>query len=330
MNTRSHQNNLHQELFDNIPVYDDIENEPTLSQSTLRAFNKRNKMWCDSCRRGFSHQDLDALEGLCPYCQKTCRSQYNSPQLTATPSHPQSSGYISPISRSFNLSLQNRPTATNSQQEDNSDSELFTVTFLRRMTRGTDGSVVSETVIPVVHLATEDSRNRNALRSITNHISRLVRLTRIANRLFQNVQNLNSDRGNDDTDWSSQMDEGHNFSSAINPSQFPFIIFAFGSTSFTESPDLGDIIDNFFSGAMSEGKPPASINSINKLKGFQYGEANQVQVGCDCSVCQSDYKLGDKLVKLPCNHDYHKDCVVQWLKQHDSCPICRRSIESSN
>lgn len=342
MNAYPDQGNYHQDYLDDLSSMTDVEIEPTVLHSVPRAFNIRNKLWCDACRRVFGHQDFEAQEGPCPFCRKTCRSLYNTSNLTPTPTHPQSTEYISPISRSFNLSMQNRITTTRSQQGDN-NSEVFTVTFLRRTTRRVDGSLLSETVIPVIHLAPDEDRNRNTeagqrdrsgesgnspQRTITNHISRLVRLAHIVNRLFQSMQNITSEGEVDEADWSSQMDEGHNFSSAINSSQFPFIIFAFGNSSLSESPDLSEIIENFFSGTSSDARPPASTSAIERLPEVKYGEPNQYKVGSECSICQFDYKFGDNLVKLPCNHDYHKDCVAQWLKQHDSCPICRRSIEN--
>jgi hypothetical protein len=45
-----------------------------------------------------------------------------------------------------------------------------------------------------------------------------------------------------------------------------------------------------------------------------------------CLVCQFDYENGDHLRKLPCGHCFHIDCVDPWLKEHDCCGYCRKSI----
>jgi E3 ubiquitin-protein ligase Arkadia len=42
-----------------------------------------------------------------------------------------------------------------------------------------------------------------------------------------------------------------------------------------------------------------------------------------CCVCQEEYKSGDDLGKLECGHDFHTDCIKQWLMQKNLCPICK-------
>ena len=45
-----------------------------------------------------------------------------------------------------------------------------------------------------------------------------------------------------------------------------------------------------------------------------------------CSICLDEKK--ESLVKLNCNHIYHKDCIKDWLRRELSCPICRCNITS--
>ena len=50
-----------------------------------------------------------------------------------------------------------------------------------------------------------------------------------------------------------------------------------------------------------------------------------------CAICQESFKLNDKVIELPCEsgpHYFHvssSDCegIVPWLKQNNSCPVCR-------
>ncbi|ONK69573.1 uncharacterized protein A4U43_C05F24390 [Asparagus officinalis] len=49
-----------------------------------------------------------------------------------------------------------------------------------------------------------------------------------------------------------------------------------------------------------------------------------------CSICQEDYVIGDEVGKLACDHRYHVECISQWLRQKNWCPICKSSATSSH
>ncbi|XP_004363799.2 hypothetical protein CAOG_02960 [Capsaspora owczarzaki ATCC 30864] len=43
-----------------------------------------------------------------------------------------------------------------------------------------------------------------------------------------------------------------------------------------------------------------------------------------CVICLDDFKEGDTLRCLPCSHDFHQNCVDQWLlTKNRACPLCR-------
>lgn len=45
----------------------------------------------------------------------------------------------------------------------------------------------------------------------------------------------------------------------------------------------------------------------------------------DCSICFQNYEKGDG-VKLPCNHIFHNECILPWLKDKNTCPLCRHPV----
>jgi hypothetical protein len=43
-----------------------------------------------------------------------------------------------------------------------------------------------------------------------------------------------------------------------------------------------------------------------------------------------EQKLGAFACKLPCGHIYHKTCLIEWLKKHATCPVCRFELETND
>jgi len=59
------------------------------------------------------------------------------------------------------------------------------------------------------------------------------------------------------------------------------------------------------------------------------GGGQQQEEEC-CSICLEPYKAGDIVATLKpsfggtsCQHKFHKDCLLEWLQDHEECPLCR-------
>jgi len=46
-----------------------------------------------------------------------------------------------------------------------------------------------------------------------------------------------------------------------------------------------------------------------------------------CSICQDDMEVP---YALNCKHSFCTECIMMWLKDHDTCPICRIAIIASS
>ncbi|KAM0825558.1 hypothetical protein ACQ4PT_069475 [Festuca glaucescens] len=46
----------------------------------------------------------------------------------------------------------------------------------------------------------------------------------------------------------------------------------------------------------------------------------------ECVICKSTYKSRQKLIRLPCSHCYHADCITRWLKINKACPVCNEEV----
>ncbi|CAD8062959.1 unnamed protein product [Paramecium primaurelia] len=42
-----------------------------------------------------------------------------------------------------------------------------------------------------------------------------------------------------------------------------------------------------------------------------------------CYICQEDFRNGEQIAMMNCNHGFHEDCIAKWLRMNNSCPVCR-------
>lgn len=95
---------------------------------------------------------------------------------------------------------------------------------------------------------------------------------------------------------------------------------------------LDRIISNLMEvNPQSNAAPPASEDALSKMV---RKPVDAEMLGTDdkteCSICIDEMKIGDTAMFLPCKHWFHEDCVVLWLKEHNTCPICRTPIEKND
>lgn len=77
------------------------------------------------------------------------------------------------------------------------------------------------------------------------------------------------------------------------------------------------------------GTPPASKDAISRLQTCAVTK-EQVNSPVTCTVCQDNLREGDTGTHMPCSHLFHTDCLLPWLQQHNSCPMCRFEIETDD
>lgn len=46
----------------------------------------------------------------------------------------------------------------------------------------------------------------------------------------------------------------------------------------------------------------------------------------NCTICLEDFSAGDKYITLPCFHNFHENCIKNWLRQSNQCPICKHRV----
>jgi hypothetical protein len=75
---------------------------------------------------------------------------------------------------------------------------------------------------------------------------------------------------------------------------------------------------------------PASDATIKSLPVKKYMEI-KTDDEAQCVFCCEKFEDEQLVVQLPCTHFFCEDgCTTQWLKQHDTCPICRARVPPVN
>jgi len=49
----------------------------------------------------------------------------------------------------------------------------------------------------------------------------------------------------------------------------------------------------------------------------------------ECCFCLEEYDDVMPIIRTPCQHYMHKDCLKKWLKTSHFCPICRGDLEET-
>ena len=79
---------------------------------------------------------------------------------------------------------------------------------------------------------------------------------------------------------------------------------------------------------------------INKLPTYEFSLIPKENILNDCcAICRDDFQQSTKVIQLtPCNHLFHSNCsecleeasIINWLNNHNFCPLCKSKISLTN
>jgi hypothetical protein len=91
----------------------------------------------------------------------------------------------------------------------------------------------------------------------------------------------------------------------------------------------GDILQRTFEEQQQKEKPCCNkfIEELQKMEIIQEDVDNKLS----CSICLDEFKLGERVLELPCEpskHYFHiknENCegIIPWLSHNNTCPMCR-------
>ena len=100
-----------------------------------------------------------------------------------------------------------------------------------------------------------------------------------------------------------------------------------------EEDDLEDIINQIMMNDTNKyGNPPASKDAVDKLEKFNLTEEKIKSFGVEntCAVCKDEFVAGQLCLLMPCKHHFHQECLIPWLKERNSCPVCRLELPTDD
>lgn len=79
----------------------------------------------------------------------------------------------------------------------------------------------------------------------------------------------------------------------------------------------------------------AKPGTLENLEVLTYDPATFADPNCsedarptgECCICLKEYDAETAIVRTPCNHIMHKDCLGKWLQASRHCPLCRQDLE---
>ena len=155
--------------------------------------------------------------------------------------------------------------------------------------------------------------------------------------VLQNNSNEVSDTNNDNNNSRSNIRRHSNFiifNSFSMPSPF---IPSFIRSHLMYHSLREDNIDNIINEIMLNdpnkyGNPPASQKAVEKLQKCKINEDKIKEFGIEnsCAVCKDEFTIGEECLLMPCSHHFHGDCLLPWLKERNSCPVCRYELPTDD
>jgi E3 ubiquitin-protein ligase RNF115/126 len=177
------------------------------------------------------------------------------------------------------------------------------------------------------NVSINSSNQSNVITNNPNQRMFFLQLSRNSNGQVHVVSNQSS---NNIQQWMQQFNSLFNINPLININSFNFTNDFFPNLLTRQNNDQQ--LENLLNYLMMNdpnryGNPPASKKVVDELERVKLTEENIKEYkALNCPLCMEDCNLDDMLLKLKCGHGYHENCILEWLKITNTCPICRDEL----
>lgn len=86
-------------------------------------------------------------------------------------------------------------------------------------------------------------------------------------------------------------------------------------------------LETFMNETLNQYVEPVHPVPQNVLNNLREEVVNGDLINEKCVICLENFVEGDKILHLSCEHLNHSQCLLEWFREHDTCPTCRRKVE---
>ena len=247
----------------------------------------------------------------------------------------------------FNNNINNNVSVQTSVDQFGNITETKTETFPNGQTRTTsttrnrNGQIIGQSINSNFGGNNMNSMNNfqfnnmgmNNMMSGMNLINRRMNNNRIdMNMNNMNMNNMNRDNMNNMNNMNNMVHGMNNMNNNMNNmmSNMNNMMINMNDmlNSLFNNNNFGMMMNNMGQVEVNNGLDPTLLNNLpsTKLRDVSKLEDDKK----NCIICMEDFKVDDEVIFLPCLHIFHKDCITEWLKSHDDCPICKHKINDMN
>ena len=146
------------------------------------------------------------------------------------------------------------------------------------------------------------------------------------NIMFNNNMNNMNNMNNYNNSMTNFQNNMNNFNNSMNNFQNNMNMFNMGMNNMMNNMFMN--MNNMNNMDMNNGVERDILDTLeaSKLNDISHLEEDKK----NCIICLEDFKTGDEVIYLPCFHVFHKDCILEWFRGHDYCPICKFKLNREN